>query len=93
MIRAGSGGAPPSRAGILYTFEIVIEKEAGAEGYTAYSPTLPGCFTRAPTLEEVRRRIRRVVWERVESLLAQGQPVRQSEDVLRVEELMIAVRE
>jgi hypothetical protein len=28
-----------------FTFAILIEKEPGDEGYFAYSPTLPGCFS------------------------------------------------
>ena len=42
----------------LYTFQIVIEREPQGESYSAYSPTLAGCFRRAPTLEEAKRRIR-----------------------------------
>jgi hypothetical protein len=29
----------------FYSFQIVIEKEPEDEGYYAYSPTLPGCFS------------------------------------------------
>jgi hypothetical protein len=32
-----------------YTFEIVVEKEAEDDGYLAYSPTLPGCFSNGKT--------------------------------------------
>ena len=35
-------------------FEIVIEKEAEDEGYSAYSPSLPGCFSNGRTVEEAQ---------------------------------------
>jgi predicted RNase H-like HicB family nuclease len=77
----------------LYTFQIVIEKEPEGESYSAYSPTLAGCFRRAATLEEARRRIRDALGERLEALLAHGESVSQSERLLHVEELTIAMPE
>ena len=62
----------------FYTFEIVIEKEEEDEGYRAYSPTLPGCFSNGKTIEEARRNIREAVQHHVESLASNGQPVPQS---------------
>ena len=44
-----------------YTFEIVVEKEPEDEGYSAYSPTLPGCFSNGRTIEEAKRNIREAV--------------------------------
>jgi predicted RNase H-like HicB family nuclease len=41
-----------------FTFEIVIEKEAEGEGYSAYSPSLPGCFSNGWTVEEAKGNIR-----------------------------------
>ena len=38
-------------------FEIVVEKEPEDEGYLAYAPTLPGCFSNGRTVEEARRNI------------------------------------
>ena len=35
-----------------FSFEIVIEKESEDEGYLAYSPTLPGCFSNGQTIEQ-----------------------------------------
>jgi predicted RNase H-like HicB family nuclease len=71
-----------------YTFEIVIEREPG-EGYVGYSPTLPGCFTRGATLEEVRTSLRLAVQREVRSLVERGEPVRQNEKLVHVEVLMI----
>jgi len=34
----------------FYSFQIVIEKEAEHEGYYAYSPTLPGCFSNGKSI-------------------------------------------
>ena len=77
----------------LYTFQIVIEKEPEGESYSAYSPTLAGCFRRAATVEEARRRIRDALGERLEALLARGESVSQSDRLLHVEELTIAMPE
>ena len=37
-----------------YSFEIAVEKEREDEGYSAYSPTLPGCFSNGRTIEVFR---------------------------------------
>lgn len=75
----------------FYTFEIVVEKEPEDEGYVAYSPTLPGCFSSGKTIEEARRNIREAVQQHIESLLAHGQPVPQNENLVHVEELTVGV--
>jgi len=41
-----------------YSVIVAIEKEAEDEGYAAYSPTLPGCFSNGKTVEEAKRNIR-----------------------------------
>ena len=74
-----------------YTFEIVIEKEADDEGYLAYSPNLPGCFSNGRTIEEAKRNIREAIEQHVESLLAHGQSVPQNERLVHVEELTIRI--
>jgi predicted RNase H-like HicB family nuclease len=55
-----------------YTFEIVIEKEAEDEGYSAYSPSLPGCFSNGRTVEEAEGNIRDAIQQHLQSLLAHG---------------------
>jgi predicted RNase H-like HicB family nuclease len=45
MVIVASGSA----AMRFYNFEIVIEKEPEDEGYSAYSPSLPGCFSNGRT--------------------------------------------
>ena len=75
----------------FYTFEILIEKEPEDEGYAAYSPTLPGCFSNGKTIEEAKRNIREAIQQHVEALLAHGQPVPQNERIVHVEELTIGV--
>jgi predicted RNase H-like HicB family nuclease len=52
-----------------YSFQIVIEKEAGGEGYYAYSPTLPGCFSNGKTIEDAKRNIREAIESHVATLL------------------------
>ena len=53
-----------------YTFEIVIEKEAEDEGYSAYSPGLPGCFSNGRTVEEAKGNMRDAIELHIQSLLA-----------------------
>jgi predicted RNase H-like HicB family nuclease len=55
-----------------FNFEILIEKESEDEGYFAYSPTLPGCFSNGRTIEEVKQNIRHAIQHHAESLLAHG---------------------
>ena len=75
----------------FYSFEIIIEKEEDDEGYLAYSPTLPGCFSNGKTIEEARTHVRDAVQQHVESLLAHGQPIPQNEKLVHVEELTVGI--
>ena len=59
----------------FYSFQIVIEKEPEDQGYYAYSPTLPGCFSNGLTIEEARRNIREAIEQHLASLLAHVQPI------------------
>ncbi len=74
-----------------FTFEIVVEKEPEDEGYSAYSPTLPGCFSNGQTIEQARDNMRKAVQQHVESLLAHGQPIPQNGKQFHVEELTLGV--
>ena len=74
-----------------YTFEIVIEKEAEDDGYAAYSPTLPGCFSNGKTIEEAKRNIRDAIRQHIESLQAHGQPIPQNDKLVHVEELTVGL--
>ena len=76
-----------------YSFEIVIEKEPEDEGYLAYSPSLPGCFSNGKTIEEAKRHIREAVQLHVDSLLSHHQIVPQRENMVHVEELTVGVPE
>jgi predicted RNase H-like HicB family nuclease len=75
----------------FFSFEIVIEREAEDDGYSAYSPTLPGCFSNGKTIEEAKRHIREAIQQHVEALLARGQPVPQNERLVHVEELTVGI--
>jgi antitoxin HicB len=68
MVIAASGSA----AMRFYNFAIVIEKEPEDEGYSAYSPSLPGCFSNGRTIEEARRNMQDAIQQHVASLLAHG---------------------
>jgi predicted RNase H-like HicB family nuclease len=77
----------------FYNFEIVIEKEAEDEGYFAYSPTLPGCFSNGLTIEETKRNIREAIQQHVAVLQEQGQVIGQQERLVHVEELTVGMPE
>jgi len=49
-------------------FQIVIEKEPEDEGYYAYCPELPGCFSNGRTEEETRRNMQDAIKLHLESL-------------------------
>lgn len=74
-----------------YTFEIVIEKEPEDEGYSACSPTLPGCFSNGNTIEEAKRSMREAIRQHIESLQAHGQSIPQNDRLVHVEELTVGV--
>jgi len=76
-----------------YSFQVVIEKEPQDEGYYAYSPTLPGCFSNGRTIEDAKRNIRVAIEEHLASLLAHAEPIPQSENLVHVEELTVGVPE
>ena len=76
-----------------YSFQIVIEKEPEDEGYYAYSPTLPGCFSNGLTIEEAKRNIRVALEQHLASLLAHAEKIPQSETLVHVEELTVGVPE
>jgi len=77
----------------FYSFQIVIEKEPEEEGYYAYSPTVPGCFSNGKTIEEARRNIREAVEQHMASLLGHGQPIPQDDGLVHVEELTVGLPE
>lgn len=75
----------------FYSFEVVIEKEGDDDGYFAWSPSLPGCFSNGPTVEEAKRNMREAVTQHVRALLAQGESIPQNERLVHVEELAIGI--
>lgn len=77
----------------FYNFELVIEKEADDDGYFAYSPTLPGCFSNGKTIEEAKRQMREAVETHLRALLANGQTIPQHEQLVHVEELTVGLPE
>ena len=77
----------------FYSFQIVIEKEPEDEGYYAYSPTLPGCFSNGKSIEEARRNIREAIEQHMASLLVRAQPIPQNDRLVHVEELTVGIPE
>lgn len=74
-----------------FRFDIVIQREPDDEGYYAFSPALPGCFSNGKTIDETRRNMREAIQLHVESLLAHGDEVPQESERVQVEELTIAI--
>jgi predicted RNase H-like HicB family nuclease len=77
----------------FYSFQIVIEKEPEDDGYLAYAPNVPGCFSNGRTIEEAKRNIREAIEQHLASMLAHAQPVSQNDRLVHVEELTVAVPE
>jgi predicted RNase H-like HicB family nuclease len=77
----------------FYSFQILIEKEPEDEGYYAYSPTLPGCFSNGKSIDQARRSIREAIEQHVASLLAHSQPIPQDDRLVHVEELTVGLPE
>ena len=77
----------------FYSFQIIIEKEPEDEGYYAYSPTVPGCFSNGKTIEDAQRNIRQAIELHLTSMLAHSQSVPQNDRLVHVEELTVAVPE
>jgi predicted RNase H-like HicB family nuclease len=75
----------------FFSFEIIIEKEGDDEGYFAYSPSLPGCFSNGKTIEETRKNIREALQQHVLSLRERSLPIPQKERIVHVEALSIGV--
>lgn len=77
----------------FYSFEIVIEREENGEGYSAHSPTLPGCFSNGKSIEEAKRNMREAIALHIGVLREHGDPVPQNERLVHVEELTVGVPE
>jgi predicted RNase H-like HicB family nuclease len=75
----------------FYSFQIVIEKELEDEGYLAYSPTLPGCFSNGATIEEAKRNIREAIELHLSALLERSAPVPQNDRLVHAEELTVGI--
>lgn len=76
-----------------YSFQIVIEKEADDEGYYAYCPNLPGCFSNGISIEETKKNIREAIALHVESAVAHKQPFETADRLVHVEVLTMAFPE
>jgi predicted RNase H-like HicB family nuclease len=77
----------------FYSFQIVIEKEPEDEGYSAFTPNVPGCFSNGKTIEEAKRNIRQAIEQHLASMLAHGQSIPHNDHLVHVEELTVAVPE
>ena len=75
-----------------HSFEVVIEREDDPlAGFSAYSPSLPGCTSNGSTIEEAKANIREAVALHLEMLRAKGEPVPPNDRIVHVEELTFAL--
>ena len=74
-----------------FSFQIMIEKEDGDEGYYAYCPNLPGCFSNGRTFEETKANVREAVQLHLESLLANDEEIQSNGKLLHLEELTVGI--
>jgi predicted RNase H-like HicB family nuclease len=77
----------------FYTFEIIIEKEPEDDGYFAYSPSLPGCFSNGLTIEAAKRNMREAIQQHVLTLISHGEEIQHREHLVHVEELTVGLPE
>jgi predicted RNase H-like HicB family nuclease len=91
------GIIPPERVNVedmdlkFYSFTIVIEpEESPDEGYYAYSPQLPGCYSNGRTIEETRQNMREAIQQHLGVLLERDEPVPQATGPI-LEEISIGV--
>jgi len=75
----------------FYSFRILIEKEPDDKGYSAHSPTLPGCFSNGMTIEEAKQNMREAIEQHIATLLTHGEPIPQADRLVHVEELTVGV--
>ena len=62
---------------------IFIEKKNDGESYSAYAPTLVGCFSNGRTIEEVKRNILEAVKQHIQAVVARRSPSRKIEREFR----------
>ena len=91
MRRTMKKGYSEEKAMKFFNFEIIIEKEEKDEGYFAYSPSLPGCFSNGKTIEETKKNIREALQQHIMSMRERSLTIPQKERIVHVEELSIGV--
>jgi len=72
-----------------YTFRIVVEEDAfanGREAHHAYVPALKGCRSWGYTVEEALKNIQEAIEVYIEDLRKHGEPVPEPEGEVEVEE-------
>jgi len=77
----------------LLKVPVVIEEEPDGEGFAAYSPSVPGCFSNGPTLEAARQNFKSGLELHVASLVQHGEALPASGRLVRIEELSVSVPE
>ena len=63
----------------VYRFSVIIEKDR--DGYFAFCPELPGCYTQGDTYEEALENIKDAIRLHVEDRMESGEEIPQPESV------------
>ena len=76
----------------FYDFTIVIEAEDDPlDGFYAYSPQLPGCYSNGKTIADARRNMREAIEQHIQVLLEHNDPIPQTGQPVFAEEISIGV--
>jgi predicted RNase H-like HicB family nuclease len=68
--------------------QIVIEREVDLSGgYSAYCPTLPGCFSNGQSLEEAKRNMQKALAQHLSTLLKDGEVIPLDSESFRTDQL------
>jgi predicted RNase H-like HicB family nuclease len=54
---------------------VVDPEDSPSAGYTAYSPSLPGCYANGRTLEEAKENMKQAISQHISTLLAHGEVI------------------
>ena len=70
----------------FFTFKLIIEPEEDQkDGYYAYSPELPGCYSNGATIEEARANMRDALEQHLDVLLENGDRKRHWQGIVKTD--------
>lgn len=73
------------------SFAVVLAPDSDDGGYTAIVPALPGVVTEGDTIEEVMERARDAIRLCIDDLVANGEPIPESDTGARLEHVEVPI--